>query len=89
VAHPKAGPVAPRWSIEVSRSVAFECLNAIGVILRLVMHEWRALFPLLAQGDNPQAEKKLKKSIHLARCVAYVYWIGILTTAFFGAVKPF
>jgi hypothetical protein len=72
-----------------AKILTYGLMLIIGVILRLVMHEWRALFPLLAQGDNPEAEKKLKKSIHLARCVAYVYWIGILTTAFFGAVKPF
>jgi len=61
----------------------------IGVILRLIMHEWQKMFPILAQGSNPEVEAKLKKSIQLGRNIAYLYWILILTTAFFGAVKPF
>ncbi|MEM9054000.1 MAG: hypothetical protein AAGB16_01630 [Pseudomonadota bacterium] len=61
----------------------------IGVILRLIMHEWQKLFPILAQGPNEAAEIKLKRSIKLGRTVAYMYWVLILMTAFFGAVKPF
>ena len=61
----------------------------IGVILRLIMHEWQKMFPVLAAGPNPEVETKLKKSIQLGRNVAYMYWVLILTTAFFGAVKPF
>jgi hypothetical protein len=34
-------------------------------------------------------EARLKRSIQLGRSVAYLYWFGILMTAFFGAVKPF
>ena len=60
----------------------------IGVILRLVMHEWQKIFPILAQGPNPELEAKLDGSIALGRGVAYLYWILILTTAFLGAVKP-
>ena len=59
------------------------------MILRLVMHEWQKLFPVLAQGDNPEVEARLKSSIALGRGVAYMYWVLILTTAFLGAVKPF
>lgn len=61
----------------------------IGVILRLIMHEWQKMFPILAAGPNSEVEAKLKKSIQRGRNVAYIYWILILTTAFFGAVKPF
>lgn len=61
----------------------------IGVVLRLIMHEWQKLFPVLAAGPNIEAETKLKRSINLGRNIAYLYWILILTTAFLGAVKPF
>ncbi len=61
----------------------------IGVVLRLIMHEWQKMFPILAAGSNPEVEVKLKKSIQLGRNIAYLYWVIILTTAFFGAVKPF
>ena len=61
----------------------------IGVVLRLVMHEWQKLFPVLAAGPNPEVETRLEKSISIGRGIAYLYWILILTTAFFGAVKPF
>ena len=64
-------------------------LYLIVLILRLIMHEWRAMFPVLAQGPNAEIETKLKKSIRLGRSVAYLYWFGIMLTAFFGAVKPF
>ncbi|MEL7029129.1 MAG: hypothetical protein AAGL49_07935 [Pseudomonadota bacterium] len=72
-----------------AKILTYGLMLVLGVVLRLVMHEWRALFPLLAQGPNPEAETKLKSSIRVARGVAYVYWVGILTTAFLGAVKPF
>ena len=61
----------------------------IGVVLRLIMHEWQKMFPILAAGPNAEVEAKLDKSIQLGRNIAYLYWILILTTAFFGAVKPF
>lgn len=61
----------------------------LGFILRIIMHEWRHLFPILEQGPNEEAERKLEKSIILGRRTAYLYWVLILTTAFFGAVKPF
>lgn len=72
-----------------AKMLTYGSLLIIGVILRLIMHEWRAMFPVLAQGPNPEVETKLKKSINLGRSVAYLYWFGILLTAFFGAVKPF
>ena len=72
-----------------AKMLTYGSLLIIGVILRLIMHEWRAMFPVLAQGPNPEIETKLKKSINLGRSVAYLYWFGIMLTAFFGAVKPF
>jgi hypothetical protein len=72
-----------------AKMLTYGLMLVIGVILRLIMHEWRAMFPVLAAGPNPDVERKLKSSIQLGRSVAYVYWAGILTTAFFGAVKPF
>ncbi len=76
-----------RWY--AAKILTFGLLLVIGVILRLIMHEWRKMFPVLAAGPNPAVESKLKRSILLGRSVAYLYWIGIATTAFFGAVKPF
>jgi len=72
-----------------AKVLTFGLALIIGVILRLIMHEWQKLFPLLAAGPNAEAETKLEKSIALGRSVAYLYWILILMTAFFGAVKPF
>ncbi len=72
-----------------AKVMVFGMLLIIGVILRFVMHEWPELFKILAGGPNIEAEAKLAKSIRLARTVAYIYWVGILTVAFFGAVKPF
>jgi hypothetical protein len=72
-----------------AKLLTFGALLVLGVGLRLIMHEWRALFPLLAAGPNTQAEEKLKRSIGRGRTIAYAYWIGIAATAFFGSVKPF
>lgn len=72
-----------------AKILTYGLMLCLGFLLRVIMHEWRKLFPILAQGPNPEAERKLKKSIGLGRTIAYFYWIGIMTTAFFGAVKPF
>jgi len=49
-----------------------------------------SLASLLAmEPDNQEAEATLQKSIRVGRGIAYVYWIGIATVAFFGAVKSF
>lgn len=72
-----------------AKVMTFGMLLIIGVILRFVMHEWPKLFQILATGPNEEAETKLAKSIRLARTVAYIYWVGIATVGFFGAVKPF
>lgn len=72
-----------------AKILTFGLALIIGVILRIIMHEWRKIFPILAQGPNEELEVKLDKSIQLGRNVAYLYWVLILATAFFGAVKPF
>lgn len=84
---PFAAGVGQKWF--AAKMLTYGSLLIIGVILRLIMHEWRAMFPVLAQGPNAEVEAKLKKSINLGRSVAYLYWFGIMLTAFFGAVKPF
>lgn len=61
----------------------------IGVILRLIMHEWQATFRVLAEGPNAELEARLKRSITLGRSVAYLYWIMISATCFLASVKPF
>jgi hypothetical protein len=67
----------------------FSLLLVIGLLLRFIMREWTTLFRRLdEEGDSPEIEEQLEKSIKFGRRLAYVYWIGILTVAFFGAVKP-
>ncbi|MFP4519978.1 MAG: hypothetical protein ACLFQ5_11020, partial [Oceanicaulis sp.] len=61
----------------------------IGVILRLIMHEWQGKFKILAQGPNEPVEAALKRSIGIGRSVAYLYWVLIAATCFFASVKPF
>ncbi len=84
---PFAGDPGQKWY--AAKILTYGLMLGIGVILRLIMHEWRALFPILAGGPDPSAEAKLLRSIRLGRSVAYVYWGGILFTAFLGATKPF
>jgi len=67
----------------------FSLLIVIGLLLRFIMREWTTLFRKLdEEGENVQIEERLEKSIIFGRRLAYIYWIGILTVAFFGAVKP-
>ena len=72
-----------------AKVLTFGSMLIIGVILRLIMHEWQKKFRILAEGENAEVEAQLKRSIGIGRSVAYVYWIGIALTGFFGAVKPF
>lgn len=72
-----------------AKVLTYGSLLIIGVILRVVMHEWQVAFKVLAEGPNQAVEQKLDKSIRLARRCAYLYWFGIALTAFFAAVKPF
>ena len=68
----------------------FAGLLVIGLLLRFIMREWTTLFRVLAENpDDSAAENTLERSIAFGRKLAYCYWIGILTVAFFGATKPF
>lgn len=84
---PFAGGEGQKWY--AAKIALFGSMLIIGVILRLIMHEWNRMFAVLAQGPDTAVETKLESSIRLGRSVAYLYWIGILTIAFLGAVKPF
>ncbi|WP_416908639.1 MAG: hypothetical protein ACMVO5_03220 [Polymorphobacter sp.] len=84
---PLAGGGGEKWY--AAKMLTYGLALIIGVVLRLVMHEWQRLFPLLEAGPNAEAEGKLARSMTTARSLAYLYWVLILTTAFFGAVKPF
>jgi hypothetical protein len=81
-----AGP-GQQWY--AAKIVTYGSALIIGVILRLVMHEWQKMFAVLAQGPNTAVEAKLKSSIGLGRSVAYLYWILISASCFFASVKPF
>jgi len=83
----EAGPMQKWFSAKI---LVFSILLMIGLKLRFVMREWTVLFRVLAKDpDDRGAELTLEKSIRIARMLAYFYWAGILTVAFFGVVKPF
>jgi hypothetical protein len=82
-----AGEMQKWFSAKV---LVFGLLLIIGLKLRFIMREWTELFRVLAvEPDNMEAETTLEKSLRVGRLLAYVYWIGIASVAFFGAVKPF
>jgi hypothetical protein len=64
-------------------------LLIIGLLLRYIMRGWTEMFRVLAQGPNDKVEAELNRQIRFGRGLAYVYWIGIATVGFLGAVKPF
>jgi hypothetical protein len=72
-----------------AKMFTYGLMLVLGLGLRFIMREWTTLFRLLAVGPNPPAQMQLEKSIGNGRMIAYCYWVGIATTAFFGAVKPF
>lgn len=83
----EAGPMQKWFSAKV---LVFSLLLMIGLKLRFIMREWTMLFRVLAeQPGNAEAESTLERSIRVARGMAYVYWVGIATVGFLGAVKPF
>ena len=84
---PFEGALGQKWF--ASKMLIFGLMLCIGLLLRFVMHEWRKFIPILAKGPNPEIEAKLNRSIVISRRFAYLYWIGIMATAFLGAVKPF
>ena len=80
----EAGELQKWFSIKLG---IFALLLVIGLILRFIMREWTTLFRILAEGPNTEAENRLEKSLSLGRTLAYFYWIGIATVAFFGVTK--
>lgn len=79
-----AGDMQKWYSIKI---LLFSLLLVIGLKLRFIMREWTELFRVLAQGPNAEVETTLEKSLRVGRGLAYVYWVGIATVAFFGATK--
>lgn len=67
----------------------FSLLLIIGLWLRFVMREWTMIFRVLATREDAALEERLEKQIIVSRYVAYVYWVGIASVGFLGAVKPF
>ncbi len=79
-----AGEMQKWFSIKLG---LFAGLLIIGLILRFIMREWTTMFRILAEGPNDEVEDRLEQSIRLGRTLAYFYWTGIATVAFFGATK--
>jgi hypothetical protein len=83
----EAGQMQKWYSAKV---LIFSGLLMIGLKLRFIMREWTMLFRVLAEDpNNQQAEATLESSLKTGRMLAYIYWIGIASVGFLGAVKPF
>jgi hypothetical protein len=83
----EAGPMQKWFSAKI---LLFSLLLMIGLKLRFVMREWTMLFRVLAEKpEDAEAEATLERSIRVARGLAYIYWVGIASVGFLGAVKPF
>lgn len=73
-----------------AKVLLYSLLLVIGLGLRFVMRHWTTIFREIAKhGPTPELEGRLQREIALSRYMAYVYWIGIGTTAFIGVTKPF
>ena len=82
---PFSGENGDKWySLKI---FIYSLMLCIGLYLRFVMREWTNMFRILAQGPNDEVEATLERSINLSRFIAYMYWVGILTTGFLGATK--
>ncbi len=82
-----AGPFVARWY--AAKVTLYAILLIMGLALRVVMRHWVTLFRSLDAGASHAAvEGQLAREISRARVLAYFYWIGIATVAFFGVVKP-
>ena len=86
-AWPLDTPEGSKWY--AAKVTLYGGLLVIGLLLRYIMRGWTEMFRVLAGGPNAEVEAELNRQIRFGRGLAYVYWIGIATTAFFGAVKPF
>jgi len=79
--------VGQKWF--AAKALIFSLMLIIGLYLRFIMREWTTVFRMLAEKEDAALEAKLNKSIRQSRKIAYLYWIGISSVAFLGAVKPF
>jgi len=81
-------PFNAKWY--AAKVLVYALLLIMGLVLRFIMRDWIIQFRKLAtDGTNQAAEKKLSKSLALGRGIAYFYWVGIATVAYFGVAKPF
>jgi hypothetical protein len=81
-------PFTARWF--AAKVLIYAGLLVIGLVLRFVMRHWTTIFRALAvHGPDAALERRLAREITLARGLAYLYWIGIASTAFIGVTKPF
>lgn len=82
------GPFGAHWySVKVG---LYGILLVMGLGLRVIMRRWVGYMrDIAAESANAaHAEVRLDKELGYGRTIAYFYWIGIATVAFFGAVKP-
>ncbi len=71
-----------------TKILLYAVLLILGLKLRFIMREWTILFRKLdAGGDTARVEKQLERSLRIGRGIAYCYWVGIASVAFFGATK--
>lgn len=81
-------PFTAKWF--AAKVLIYALLLVIGLGLRFVMRHWTTIFREMAtSGPIPALEARLAREIAIARGMAYLYWVGILTTAFLGVAKPF
>ncbi len=84
------GPFTAGWF--AAKVLIYSLLLVIGLALRFVMRHWTTIFRELDRrgpGSAPELELRLSREGVLSRGLAYLYWIGILSVAFIGTVKPF
>jgi hypothetical protein len=82
------GPLLAKWYS--AKVLIYSLMLVIGLILRFVMRHWAVIFRKLAENPNsPELEAQLEREGRQSRYLAYFYWVGILSVAFIGAVKPF
>lgn len=72
-----------------AKVVVYGLMLVIGLGLRFIMRAWTVRFRRRAAGPDAAEEAALAREIGIGRGLAYVYWIGIASVAFLGAVKPF
>ncbi len=80
----RAGVMQQWFSYKV---LIYSLLLVIGLYLRFVMREWTRLFRVLAEGPDAEVENRLAKSLRFGKRLAYLYWAGIASAAFFGSTK--